>query len=227
MPRLDRWLVDHGYFPSRQSAKRAIDSGYVLLNGMIPKPATKVRSGDEVHVSEHYLTRPLGYYKLSDIDSRISCELVPQGSHVLDIGSSAGGFLWYAHDQGATVIGVEISFEFVEKLRSLVRTLPKASIIMADAFTINPTSLAKLGTLDTLLIDVTTDWNGSLHLLQRFFPLLRLGGWFVLAIKIRPNDTVVSMIVQEVRSFAPSARLIVLSSERKEIHIVGTSSSGH
>ncbi|MCF2137306.1 MAG: hypothetical protein K9W43_08710 [Candidatus Thorarchaeota archaeon] len=224
MPRLDRWLVDHGYFPSRQSAKRAIDSGNVLLNGMIPKPATKVRSGDEVHVSEHYLTRPFGYYKLRDIDSRVAYDLIPRGSHVLDIGSSAGGFLWYAHDQGATVIGIEISFEFVEKLRFLVRTLPNASIIMANAFTIDPTSLAKLGTLDTLLIDVLTDWTGSLHLLQRFFPLLRLGGRFVLAIKIRPNDPVVPMIVQEVRSLAPSARLIVLSSERQEVHIVGTSS---
>ncbi len=222
MVRLDRWLVDKGYFPSRQVAKRAIASGHVRLNGLIPKPASKVRPTDTVQVSEHYLVRPMGYHKLHEIDSYLGGNLIPQGSRVLDIGSSSGGFLLYALDKGAIVKGVEVSLEFAERLRRQIEAVHTASLVIADAFTVNPTDLAAPNSLDVLLIDVTTDWQGSVFLLKRFLPLLKREGRFVLAVKIAPSDENMFQLIHQIEGLGVTAQSIVLTTERQEVHLVGS-----
>ena len=63
--RIDKFLVDHGYFNSRERAQRSILAGHVLVEEhVIDKPGTLVRSDAAVRVvaEEKYVGR--GGYKL-------------------------------------------------------------------------------------------------------------------------------------------------------------------
>ena len=110
MPRLDSWLVEQGYFSSRQAAKRAIRAGHVKVNGEPAKPSKQIRNSESVTVSKESLDTPVGYLKLKQIDDAIG-NVVTSTALALDIGSSAGGFLRYLAECGATATGVEVSEE--------------------------------------------------------------------------------------------------------------------
>ncbi len=92
MERLDRWLVDRGYFPSRERARLAIMAGEVEIEGRgeVLKAGTRVRPGDRVLVRDRprYLSR--GGEKLEGAIERFG--LGVKGRRALDVGSSTGGF---------------------------------------------------------------------------------------------------------------------------------------
>ena len=73
--RIDKFLVDHGYFASRERAQRSILAGHVLVEeNVIDKPGTLVKSGAVVRVvaEEKYVGR--GGYKLESLGQRASWE---------------------------------------------------------------------------------------------------------------------------------------------------------
>lgn len=88
--RLDKYLVDEGYFESRNRANDAIKTGLVTLDGKKAKASAKVDENSVVDVenTKFYVSRAAR--KLEDFLAQCSVDM--KGKRALDIGSSTGGF---------------------------------------------------------------------------------------------------------------------------------------
>ena len=221
MARLDVWLVENGHFSSRQVAKRAIKEGMVTVDGRQCKPSKNVSGKEDIKVSVEYADMPMGYHKLKGIDDLLEGNLVTLPCIALDIGSSAGGFLAYLNDKGATAIGIEVARRFSKDLTKLAESHPQISVIFDDAFTIEPTVIVDEGGLDLLLVDVTTEIDSTLNLISRFSRLLKKGGRLVAAFKT-DNSNIVLQLLDSVTSFGfDDVQSIHLDEARQEAHITG------
>lgn len=219
MPRLDVWLVETGRFRSRQTAKRAIRDGLIMVNGRIAKPSTQVNGTESVVISE-VSDVLMGYDKLSRLDAIVGGNLIIQSDKALDIGSSAGGFLEYLLGKGAVVKGVEVSERFKDTLLQLASANPNLSIVMEDAFKIDPFSLFGESELDLLLVDVTTDPQGTAFLIERFSPLLRRGGRLIAAFKSKTMPSTISLLKDRVSNLGyVDVSTVVLDDTRQEFHV--------
>jgi len=100
--RLDSYLVEKGYFESRNRAAEAIKAGRVTLNGRATKPSASVGDGDEVLVEagKYYVSRAA--HKLEGFLRDHPLDI--QGKRCLDIGSSTGGFTQILLEKGAASV---------------------------------------------------------------------------------------------------------------------------
>jgi 23S rRNA (cytidine1920-2'-O)/16S rRNA (cytidine1409-2'-O)-methyltransferase len=220
MPRLDSWLVEQGYFSSRQAAKRAIRAGHVKVNGEPAKPSKQIKGSESVTISKESLDTPVGYLKLKQIDDAIGSIVAPT-TLALDIGSSAGGFLTYLAECGSTAIGVEVSEEFAQSLERLVDEYPNISVLFDDAFTMDPMIIDDNEKIDLLLIDVTTEPQGTLMLVKKFSVLLRKEGWLVASFKSKTSSTTISNLRDSVAGLGFTiVQDIVLDGTLHEFHVV-------
>jgi 23S rRNA (cytidine1920-2'-O)/16S rRNA (cytidine1409-2'-O)-methyltransferase len=168
--RLDVLLVRRGFFTSRSRAKEAIRRGFVLVNGnRVTKPSAFVDIDAKIDVLQP--ERPRGYWKLKEIDERFN--LFSGNEVVLDLGSSAGGFLLYASERAKEVYGIEFSREFEEQLREIERRRQNVKVFIADAFTFDVSLLPEL---DVILHDLTLPFSSSFRAMRKFFPKLKNGG---------------------------------------------------
>ncbi|MEM4945358.1 MAG: S4 domain-containing protein, partial [Archaeoglobaceae archaeon] len=127
--RLDLWLVKEGYFKTRNRAKIAIKQGLVRVNGVVvKKPSAEVNESYMIEVLDD---KPAGYWKLKHLDETFG--IFKGDEVVLDLGSSAGGFLLYARERAKFVYGIEFSKEFEEALKEL-ESLGNVKIFIEDAF---------------------------------------------------------------------------------------------
>jgi 23S rRNA (cytidine1920-2'-O)/16S rRNA (cytidine1409-2'-O)-methyltransferase len=221
LPRLDIWLVEEGHFSSRQAAKRAIKDGLVTVNGVPAKPSKQITGKEEVIVSSLASDLPQGYEKLKQIDDFLGGTLVSDNTFALDIGSSAGGFLFYLDEKGARSIGIEVSKTFAAKLREIVQSSENISLIIDDAFTIALEQVCGFGELDLLLVDVTTEPEGTLQLIRRFTPLLKQEGRLIAAFKSKIGYDETTSIKQAISTTDyMNIQTIVLDSSRREFHLI-------
>ena len=88
--RLDKYLVDEGYFESRNRANDAIKSGLVLVDGKKGKPSLKIDENSTVEVEESKFYVSRAARKLENFLTEHRVEM--KGKRALDIGSSTGGF---------------------------------------------------------------------------------------------------------------------------------------
>jgi 23S rRNA (cytidine1920-2'-O)/16S rRNA (cytidine1409-2'-O)-methyltransferase len=223
MPRLDVWLTEQGLFSSRQVAKRAIRAGGVTVNGKLAKPSTWISGKEEVLVNDRASNTPQGYSKLMEIESALDILLVSPGVLALDIGSSAGGFLIYLAEKGAKVIGLEYSEDFVVQLSKISETFPDVSVLMCDAFEVDPMIVCDLNELDLLLVDVTTNPDNTITLTKRFTPLLKRGGMIVVAMKIKPTSEELHGLQDKLTELGyGDIQKVVLDQSRQEVHLIAT-----
>lgn len=221
MARLDVWLIENGYFSSRQVAKRAIKEGLVTVDGQLCKPSKQVSGREEIIISPESVDMPMGYHKLKQIDELLEGNLVMKPCIALDIGSSAGGFLAYLNEKGATVIGIEVAERFFDNLIELAESHQRISVIFDDAFTIDPSIIATEGGLDLLLVDVTTEVDGTMELISRFSYLLKTDGRLVVAFKT-DNPEIVLQLRKSVTNLGyTDVESIHLDDTRQEVHITG------
>ncbi|MHA1942923.1 MAG: S4 domain-containing protein [Candidatus Thorarchaeota archaeon] len=222
MPRLDVWLIETGQFSSRQAAKRAIKDGLVVVNGKKCKPSKQVSEKDTIEILSLDADFPLGYKKLKEINENLDEKLITPSCLALDIGSSAGGFLVYLAKNGANAVGIEVSKRFREELHALVEAYPQISVIFADAFELDPTIIVDSGGLDLLLVDVTTEPEGTLKLIERFTILLKKEGRMLAAFKSNCGDIEKIETLKETISQMGYEKIqeICLDEARQEIHIV-------
>ncbi len=108
--RLDVWLVEHGYFGSRQQAQRAVQAGQVKVEGqVIDKPGTQV-SGSliiDIQARPQYVSR--GGDKLAGALSTFSISV--DNRVCLDGGISTGGFTDCLLQHSAQcVYGVDVGY---------------------------------------------------------------------------------------------------------------------
>ena len=99
--RLDRFLVERRFFPSREKAAFTIRAGGVQVNGRTTtKPATPVESDALIYVNAQSTLRiGRGERKLAGVLEELG--IVCSGKTALDVGSGAGGFTWQLLQQGA------------------------------------------------------------------------------------------------------------------------------
>ncbi len=101
--RLDQALVANGLVPTRSQAESYIRLGKVRVNGQVQtKPGYFVSSDSALKLvaSERYVSR--AGLKLASVANKLCVQF--QGSIVLDVGSSTGGFTDYALQHGATKV---------------------------------------------------------------------------------------------------------------------------
>lgn len=127
--RLDMFLVERGYFDSREKAQRAIMAGWVTISG---QPATKAGQGVagdvEISVSggEKYVGR--GGLKLeAGLDA---FQVDPADRVCLDVGASTGGFTDCLLQRGATrVHAIDVGHGQIDwKLRNDPRVVVKENL---------------------------------------------------------------------------------------------------
>jgi|Deesub1362A_J573_1020465.scaffolds.fasta_scaffold00200_21 23S rRNA (cytidine1920-2'-O)/16S rRNA (cytidine1409-2'-O)-methyltransferase len=169
--RLDLLLVKKGYFSSRNRAINAIRRGLVTVNGRtVRKPSEDVEFSAYIEIREE--ERPEGYWKLRELNEE--WRFLKRGLKVLDLGSSAGGFLEYSSEFADLVVGIELSKEFKRELSSIERK-ENVVVIFGDVFKINLNSLRMYGKFDLLLNDLTLKPSDSYLAMKRFFPLINSG----------------------------------------------------
>ena len=97
--RLDKYLVEKGYFESRNRAHEAIKAGKVTVNGKKAKSSMKIDETTVVEVAEatFYVSRAA-----RKLEAFLDAYPIPvKGKRALDIGSSTGGFAQMLLERGA------------------------------------------------------------------------------------------------------------------------------
>ncbi len=185
--RLDYYLVKRKYFSSRGRAKHAIIEGHVKVNGtVVTKPSFDVTYADEVKVAKG-MDKPAGYWKLKEIQER--SDIIKQGDKVLDIGSSAGGFLLFASEIASHVHGIEFSREFESQLERIAKERDNVTIEYGDAFNITLQE-----NYDVLLFDITSPPSSAIQAIKNVLPALRSGGRALLVFKLIEKENIEQLI---------------------------------
>ncbi|RJP31281.1 MAG: TlyA family RNA methyltransferase [Actinobacteria bacterium] len=101
MKRLDQWLVEEGFFPSRERARLAVMAGEVEIEGKgrTIKAGTRLGPSDRVIVKSKARFVSRGGDKLDGVLERWGMDV--SGLSVLDVGSSTGGFTHCLLERGA------------------------------------------------------------------------------------------------------------------------------
>jgi 23S rRNA (cytidine1920-2'-O)/16S rRNA (cytidine1409-2'-O)-methyltransferase len=189
--RLDSHLVEIGILGSRGRAKRAITEGQVRVNDqIITKSSFDVGYSDKIEIMSG-MDRPAGYWKLKDIQEKT--DLIKTGDRVLDIGSSAGGFLLFASEIASHVYGIEFSQEFRPELEKITHEKPNVTVEFSDAFIITLPN----GIYDVLLIDITVSPLSSIKALENVYPSLKKGGRLLQVLKLSKKsekDTILAKL---------------------------------
>ncbi|PHS36843.1 MAG: TlyA family rRNA (cytidine-2'-O)-methyltransferase [Sulfurovum sp.] len=88
--RLDKYLVEEGYFESRNRANDAIKAGQVMVDGKKPKASAKIDENSMVEVEDTKFYVSRAARKLENFLDEYAIDF--KGKRALDIGSSTGGF---------------------------------------------------------------------------------------------------------------------------------------
>ena len=213
--RLDAYLVDMGYFKSRGRAKTAIQEGNVKVNGIpVTKVSRDVSTEDKIEVAEG-LDQPQGYFKLKFIQEESG--ILKPGDNVLDLGSSAGGFLLFASEIAGHVKGIEFSRDFRSELGKIAYEREKVEIMFGDVFTV-PLEEISREPVDVILSDMTLEPEDSIKALSRVLPLLKEGGRLLQVIKI-PKKKNPKPIVSKIENLGLEVQQVI-SAEKQEIYVI-------
>jgi len=96
--RLDKYLVDEGYYESRNRANDAIKAGLVTMDGKKPKASAKVDENTVVEVKDAKFYVSRAARKLEDFLAEYPINM--KDKRALDIGSSTGGFAQIVLENG-------------------------------------------------------------------------------------------------------------------------------
>lgn len=179
--RLDSYLVETGIFSSRGRSKKAISNGEVKVDGVVVTKTSKdVSTLNSIEVTEG-LDKPEGYFKLQGIQEKTG--ILEAGDLVLDLGSSAGGFIMYASGIVGHIKGVEFSKHFRSELGKLAYENENVEVIFGDVFSLPLEELSETP-VDVILSDMTLEPADSLEALEHVLPLLKEDGKLLQVLKI-------------------------------------------
>lgn len=213
--RLDAYLVDMGHFKSRGRAKTAILAGNVKVNGTtITKVSRDVSTDDTIEVTEG-LDQPQGYFKLKLIQEESG--ILEPGDKVLDLGSSAGGFLLFASEIAGHVKGIEFSKDFRSELGKIAYEKENVDVIFGDVFTV-PLNLLSEEPVDVILSDMTLEPEDSIKALSRVLPLLKADGKLLQVIKI-PKKKNPKPILSKIENLGLEIQQVI-NPKKQEIYVV-------
>jgi len=123
--RLDNYLVENGYFESRNRAKEAIKNGLIEINNKtIKKPSFNVKEFDKILLKEYKFYISRAAKKLESYLEEFSLPI--KGANALDVGSSTGGFSQILLENGAfSVTCVDVG---KDQLHQTLRDNPKVKV---------------------------------------------------------------------------------------------------
>ena len=148
--RLDQYLVEKGFFKSRNKAKSAIDDNAIEVNGkIISKPSFEVLDTDNVKVIGEvcpYVSR--GGYKLEGAIKSFYLDF--KDKVVVDIGSSTGGFTDCSLQNGAKLVyAIDVgSNQLDESLRTNKKVISMENTNIKDVKSFD-------NSIDYLVMDVS------------------------------------------------------------------------
>ena len=96
--RLDKYLVEEGYFESRNRAHDAIKAGKVKVDGKLPKASAKIDENSSVEVEDEKFYVSRAARKLENFLAEYPIDF--KELRALDIGSSTGGFAQIVLENG-------------------------------------------------------------------------------------------------------------------------------
>ena len=215
--RLDAFLVEQELVASRGRAKRAIISGKISVDGRIVfKPSTRVGYNNNIRIMEN-IDVPAGYLKLKSIQQQT--RLIQPGDTVLDLGSSAGGFIIFASEIAADVIGIEFSDEFMPSLEEVAELYDNVKVMKGDVFNIPLDSLSEQP-VDVILNDITVEPEVSIRVLERVLPLLKPGGRVLQVLKLGAGCRLDEQI-EKIKGIGVSIQHII-EPDKREVYLIAT-----
>jgi hypothetical protein len=106
-------------------------------------------------------------------------------------------------------------------LKEISETYPDVSVLLCDAFDVDPMIICGPNELDLLLVDVTTNPDSTITLTKRFTPLLKRGGMIVVAMKIKPASEELHVLQDKLTELGyRDIQKIVLDQSRQEVHLI-------
>jgi len=214
--RLDMYLVREKLIASRSRAQRAIKSGFVTVDGRTVVKASFDITCHQVVTVGAAADRPAGYWKLRGIQEAF--ELIKTGDAVLDIGASAGGFLWYAAELAHEVYAVEFSSSCKPFLEAVAGRYPgEVTLIYADAFSFD---FGRLGVrFDVLLNDITAEPADALKLLAKLSAVLKTGGLVLQVFKGKVAEQAVGDLMKRMED--EGFKIVKLfSAQKDELYVI-------
>jgi 23S rRNA (cytidine1920-2'-O)/16S rRNA (cytidine1409-2'-O)-methyltransferase len=213
--RLDSFLVELGEAASRSRAKRAIIKGDVRVDGKpVTKPSKQVSYSNKIEVLEK-IDVPAGYLKLKSIQD--TTNIIRPEDYVLDLGSSAGGFLQYASEIAAHVKGIEYSNDFLHLLEELSASRNNITIINGDVFTM-PISEMSEKPVDVILNDITVEPEDSIKVLAKVLPLLKPDGRLLQVLKLS-NRSGLDNYLNMIKELELTIKYVI-EPQKREIYVV-------
>lgn len=213
--RLDAYLVDMGYFKSRGRAKSAVLAGNVRVNGTVVKKVSKDVSTLEVIEVDEGMDKPRGYFKLKRIQEKSG--ILQPGDRVIDLGSSAGGFLTFASEIVGHIKGIEFSRDFRSELGKIAYDMENVEVMFGNVFTVPLKDLSE-EPVDVILSDMTLEPEDSIKALGRVLPLLKEKGMLLQVIKI-PKRKNPKQILSKIEALGLKIQQVI-ESEKQEIYVI-------
>jgi 23S rRNA (cytidine1920-2'-O)/16S rRNA (cytidine1409-2'-O)-methyltransferase len=169
--RLDHYLVEQKLAPSRSKAQQLIKEKKVLVDGeTVEKPSMRI-DGQAVSLTDEKIYVSRAAYKLKGFLPELPFRVA--GMHVLDIGSSTGGFTQVLLEEGASdVTAVDVG---TDQLHPSLQNDPRVtSLENTDIRTFESKAVFDLVTSDVSFISL-------LHILEAVDRLA--GRWIILLFK--------------------------------------------
>ena len=213
--RLDAYLVEMGHFKSRGRSKLAIFAGNVKVNGIAVTKISRDVSTDDIIEVAAGMDYPKGYFKLKLVQEESG--ILDPDDNVLDLGSSAGGFLLFASEIAGHVKGIEFSQYFRSELKKIAYERENVEVIFGDVFTI-PIEVLSNELVDVILFDITLEPEDSIKALSRVLPLLRENGKLLHVIKSSKRKNP-KPILNKMKNLGLEIQKII-GSEKQEVYVV-------
>jgi len=122
--RIDKYIVEEGYFESRNRANEAIKAKKVKIDGKIAKASSKVNENSIVEVENEKFYASRAGRKLESFLAEFPINM--KDKKALDIGSSTGGFAQIVLEQGVSSLDcVDVGSK---QLHISLRQNPKVSL---------------------------------------------------------------------------------------------------
>lgn len=175
--RLDNFLVNKGYFKSRQKAKYAIDNGIIYINNIkITKSSKLISESDNIEIKGEtlkYVSR--GGLKLEKAINSFNINL--KDKICMDIGASTGGFTDVMLQNGAKkVYSVDVGHNQLHE--SLIQN---SRVINIEGTNIKDLSLEKIEQVDFIGTDIS--FISITKVIDKIYKLLKIKAVAVILIK--------------------------------------------
>ncbi|WP_066637547.1 TlyA family RNA methyltransferase [Desulfolucanica intricata] len=179
--RLDSFLFNEGYFPSREKARSAIMAGLVYVNDQkVDKAGTKVYPDVKIDIRGNtlrYVSR--GGLKLEKAIKTFQLDL--NDKIIMDVGASTGGFTDCALQHGARLIyAVDVGYgqlawslrnnpQVILLERTNIRYLEREQLKECPEFVTVDVSFISIVKILPKLVELTTSYAGGVALIKPQF----------------------------------------------------------